>query len=846
MSAAAATLALAGVLGVDVGLAHVPPRLPAARTAESPAIDGRLDDPAWRAATPSGAFTQEFPDEGRPPSETTEVRLLFDDDNLYVGVDCPQTSSPIVRRLQRRDGGLSSDRVTIEIDSRASRVGAFHFSVNADGTLVDGIYANDGGLSTEWDAVWEARAATTATGWSVEMRIPLSALRFEPGSTQPWGLEVKRYIDARQEIDDWAFVPRAAGTYVPLFGHIDGLEGIRASRRLELRPFVLSRVGYRAEPLGGTLARGAESDTDVGLDTKLQLSNEATLDLAVRPDFGQIEPDAVILNLSTYEAFFPEKRPLFLEGADVFAMLQPLLYTRRIGRAPGFPLLAPGESAMRAPGPSRIWGAAKVSGTWGGRTALGAIAAVTGANDVDVRDVAGGQRAVTADPWTAHTVLRVKRLVGDGAEIGAFASAVNRFEPKAAPGTPCSTSFAVAAADGRCSNDAYAGSVDGRLRSASGDYRLAWQAFGSLLANGPARAQPDGRPVEAGRPGWGGALYLGKEGGQHWLANVTASVSGRQLEVNDLGFLERKNDLQTTASLTRRTLGPWWRTVETRTALVAGARATLDGLVLGRYARLSTDLTFRSFWAIAAELRGNGSVFDDREFGDGSALERPASWGAGVQVASDRRRKLSGYVMLGVDRHAYGPVLSASGELTARPLSRLQIDLAPAFSFDAGTPRFVGISLADPSAGPLAYQLARQQATSLGATLRTAFTFTPALSLQAYGQLFLWRIRYGPFYTVAHQSGARERIELAALGPSTATAPGGLPDLNAQAAAFNASVVLRWEFRLGSTLFLVYTRAQAPAPLSPASAAVSEGLRALWRGQSANDVVMAKLTYWWG
>ena len=202
--------------------------------------------PVWRAAVPSDGFTQHYPDEGAAPSERTEVRVLYDDKNLYVGIDCEQIHSPIVRRLQRRDGSLPSDGVWIDIDSRNDGVSAYHFSINAAGALLDGIHYNDTDFSADWDAIWEAKVATTERGYSVEFRIPLSTLRFTALPVQSWGFQVRRFIDARQETDDWAFFPRSAAGVVPYFGRLDDLVGLPPPGRFELRPFVLGKLEHRA------------------------------------------------------------------------------------------------------------------------------------------------------------------------------------------------------------------------------------------------------------------------------------------------------------------------------------------------------------------------------------------------------------------------------------------------------------------------------------------------------------------------------------------------------------------------------------------------------------------------
>jgi len=819
------------------------PHLRAVRTPKPPKIDGRLDDAVWRLADASDTFTQHYPDEGAPPSEHTEVRILYDDKNLYVGIDCRQVHSPIIRRLQRRDGTLPSDGVWIDIDSRGTGVSAYHFSINSAGALFDGVHYNDTDFSPNWDGIWEAKVALTDHGYSAEYRIPLSTLRFSAAPVQSWGLQVRRAIDARQETDDWAFFHRRSAGVVQYYGHLDDLTDLPPPDRLELRPFALGKLEHRAAGADtSVLEQGTFLHASAGLDAKAHLTNELTLDLTVNPDFGQVDADTVILNLSTFETFFPEKRPFFLEGLDVFATIRPVLYTRRIGHQPPLPTLNTGEALLAEPDPSTIYGAAKVSGTIGGRTTLGVMSAVTGENDVTVQLPDGTQLKRLVDPLTTFNVVRIKRQFAANADVGLLATATNRFEPAVPTGGRCPVTQAAPAADGRCTNDAYVLSLDGRWRSASGDYASAWQAIGSTLASGPARSEPDGIPIVPGHTGGSASLYAGKEGGA-WLWSAWQHLTSRELEFNDLGYLERKNDYQGYFAFTYRTLHPWWRTLETRTVLELNLRQTLDGIDLWRELVLNTTWTFNHFSTLYLEGHARGAYFDDREMGDGSALQHAAALGAVAGASTDPRRRVTGVLSLGFDQRQGGGVhLAASGTLTLRLLPQMEIAVLPTLGYDSGAPRYVSTdaSLALIGAAP-DYRFGTQTATSAGVTLQAAYTFTPELSLQFYTQLFVASVHYGPFFVYPKQT-FREQVSLSALIP--AGAPATNPDT--EEATLNVNLVLRWEYRLGSTLFLVYTRAQTPAlTVAPGTAAGFE-LAPIWHGRAADDVVMIKLAYWLG
>ena len=531
---------------------------------------------------------------------------------------------------------------------------------------------------------------------------------------QSWGFQVRRAIDARQEVDDWAFFPRHSAGVVHYYGRLNDLVDLPPPRLFEATPFALGKVEHRAAGAQNVLSHGWFAGGSAGLDALAHLTNELTLDLTVNPDFGQVEADTVILNLSTFETFFPEKRRFFLEGLDVFATLRPVFYTRRIGRQPAAPTLSTGEALVALPDPTRIWSAVKMSGTVGGRTTVGVLSALTGENDVDVQGPDGTRRARLTEPITTYNVLRLKRLVAANADVGLLATATNRFDPSVPAGAGCPATLA-APTGGRCTNDAYVLSLDGRWRSKSGDYALAWQTIGSALSGGAPRAEPDGIPIQPGQPAGGASAYVAKEGGPHWLWSVWQHVTGRQLEFNDLGYLERKNDVNGSYTLSYRTLRPWWRTVETRTNLQLNLRQTLDGLNLWRELIANTTFTLPTFWSVTFEVHGRGDYYDDREMGDGSALQRPGNVGALLSLATDPRKRVIGWLSGDVDRRRGGYHLDLHGQLTLRLLPQLQIDLVPTVGYDSGAPRYVGTDVTPVLIGDVAdYRFGVQTAVSAG------------------------------------------------------------------------------------------------------------------------------------
>ena len=820
--------------GLFLDVSGSPPALHPTRTEHPPELDGRIDDAVWSNASPASPLVQKFPDEGLAPSEPTIVRVLYDDEAVYVAIDCQQEAALLVARLTRRDRAVDADRVEVDIATRGDGKSGFHFGVNAAGVLVDGIRYDDTELSLDWDENWEGATQRTATGWTAELRIPLRILRFPAVPSQSWGFQVRRYISARQEIDEWAFIPRNVAGEVSHYGILGPLEGLHSGSPFEIRPFVLARI-RRREPTADTLATGTDVSVSAGLDAKWHVSRELTLDTTVLPDFAQVEADQVVLNLTTYETFFPEKRPFFLEGLGDFATPVQVLYTRRIGRQPDAPDLADGEELVDAPEPSTLYGAAKLSGQIGGRTTVGALAAVTGENDVAIQGADGTRTTRTLEPVTAYAALRLKRDLGDNAHLGAMVTAVTRFErPDAYPATlelqTLCWNGTVVAHGRRCFHDAYVAALDGRWRSPSGDYLLAGMAMASLSANGPARQALDGTIIQSGDLAPGVLLHAAKEGGS-WLFDLQYEGYGQKLDIDDLGYLTRANLHSISAVGEHKDRTPGDLLLEASYRLETFQRWNADGLRLAELYQINTSGKLRSFWEYFVELHYRAAHFDDREVGDGTALERDGLIGLELSLDSDPRRRVVGSISTQSQRLFDGWNFSLDSSISVRALPQLDIDLLPTATYTTGEPRYVGLSTAE--GHPL---FGHQEAASIGATLRITYTFTPGLTLQAYAQVFLASVHYDSFAT----SSARV-VHLDGLMP--APAPSTNPDV--EDAVLNANVVLRWEWRLGSTLYLVYIRGQSPAVgLGPGEKARLD-LGAALRG-AATDALLLKCSLWSG
>ncbi len=797
------------------------PNLTATRATGPVDLDGKLGDAAWAAAPGTDGFTQHYPFEAARPAETTIVRVIYDDRALYVGIDCSQKTTPIIARFTRRDRVITSDRVTVDISSRADRVTAFHFGVSAAGVLDDGIYYNDSAYSADWDENWQAETSIRPDGWSAEIKIPFRILRFDAASARPWGFQVTRYTAFRNETDIWAWRPREASGFVSTFGTLEGLTGIKAARPVEARFSEILKLRFRDQEARGTLAKPRDWNWSFELSGRTHPTQGTTLDLAVNPDFGMVEADQVVLNLSNYEVFYPEKRPLFLEGQDTWATPRSVLYTRRIGAQPADPTVKPGETLVDRAGPSPIWGAAKLVGVTSRSTSIGLLSAMTGENDALV-DANGTTSKIAADPLSLYNVARARYSPGFSGDLGVLATATNRFE-KGNPGTSRNT------------NDAYVAAVDGRWRSPSTNYVASAQVVTSVLVAGPARAQPDGIAVVPGHPDFGWTLAAAKQGGTHWLASFTQAISGRELEYNDLGYLDRKNDSSSYADLTYRTLGRWWTTTDTATTIAVLHRQALDGIRLDDRLRLSSSASFTNFWGASATVYAYAPHFDDRETGDGTALQRAGLVGAELWIGTDQSRMFTGTSWFQAQRLSDGTQVQGSVSVVMHPSSRIDLELAPQALYTGGEPRFL-----EKDAGGSFYYFGRLRAKNVGVTARANLGLSPRLTLQFYAQLFLVAKQYSAPSQFRVAGGAfRSEIR---LGDLQAIAPWSVP--NVEQATLNVNAVLRWEFRLGSTMYLIYTRAQSPT-LMPGNAPRLDP-SALGGNRGSTDVLMLKVSYWWG
>ena len=819
------------------------PAIRAERTDRAPVVDGRLDDTVWKKATPSGDFTQKLPEDGKPPAEPTIVRVLYDDKAIYVGVECFQKTSDIVMPLTRRDRDVESDSVAINFATREDSTTAFEFAINPAGVLKDATRFDDTEYSTDWDENWIGKASRTKDGWSAELQIPLRILRFEEREVQSFGFQVRRYTSRRKETDEWAHIPRSESGEVSRYGRLENLVGLKKGSTVEVRPFVVGRVGSR-DPSLSPLSEGFGPFFSAGADFKWLVLPALTLDGAINPDFGQVDADRVVLNLSSFEQYFPEKRPFFLEAADVFKTPLQLVYTRRIGLAPFPPALRAGEDFRATPDPSPIYGALKLTGNIGKEWSTGALLALSGGSAAEVVGEKGGVSTRVASPISAFKVLRLRRNFPGGSNIGVMATAVSRaetpsdhalLEGEGGRKMQLCTGGEELLAGQRCFHNAYVLAVDGRIRFLDNNYSIQAQAAATMLDGGPPMELRDGTVIESRQVGPAARVQLRKDGGGNIRGGANYDVHGKTAFYNDLGFMQRQNSQLAEGWIEWNTNGPFSRFNDGFLGTYVWDTENLDWVNTGRGTGIYMGAQFKNFWRTFVELSARADWTDDREIGGGATFERAGSYGVDAGMNTDERSAVLLNLTTGMRFLTNGAFnMWTDANLRVRAMPQLEFELMPSVTYTRAEPRFYGQYGSTYLFGDL-------EAGSLSATLSATYTFLPVLTFQAYAQAFTAFGRFSRWQALTSASAA-PRVTFAGLSPAAAPED---EEPTFASGAFNVNLVLRWEYRLGSTIFLVYTHGQVDDRTPRFDRAGQFDFR-LVQPRPAADVFLVKASYWWG
>ena len=814
----------------------------AVRAEAPPQVDGRDDEAVWQEAPRYSEFRQFEPKVDIDPSLRTEFRAAYDSRNLYVFVRMfdPHPDS-IMRALSRRDVRGPSDQIKLLIDSYNDRRSGFEFAVNPDGVKRDYSMSNDGNEDESWNGVWDVATRIDSLGWTAEFRIPLSQLRYTGGTTA-MGFGIWRDVERYRERSSWPlYHPQRTGLSSQL-GRLEGMSGLSTARRVELTPYVVTKSLQRT-----TSDNRYDRIVDVtgGGDLKIGLTPNVTIDATVNPDFGQVESDPSVVNLTAFETFLYERRPFFVEGTGLYrfelncyivvdcSTNEGLFYSRRIGRVPGLRSEYGDESTPTA---TAIVAATKLTGRTRRGLAFGVLDAVT-------REVEGTLRR-TAEPLTNYGVVRVLQdFRGGDADVGVIGTAVNRSVDQ------WTEPF--------MHRSAYTGGVTFRNRFSARRYEVAGQLAGSHVAGTPAAIlrtqrssvhyyqQPgDDLPLDSAREslsGYSAQLKLGKYSGGITRFETSVIRMSPGFEANDLGYLRRADlmDWSTWAALSFREARGIYRWVQLNgnhweTWNTSGLRLQ-NALNFNGHIGLNNNWNFHA----GATMDRLTESYCDRCTRGGPALRGSRGlypWGG---FNTDSRKKISGGFWANVWYTDEGKSEGSSLDpyVTLRVSSQFEFTVGVGFMRDDNNTQWFG-NFADGS-GATHHSFAHLDYRSTSMSVRMNYTMTPDLTLELYGQPFRATGVYSDFREVSATPGADSYD--ARFQPYT---PPSSAPRQFKVSEFISNSVLRWEYRPGSTLFVVWQHGrEGPGPDERFRQSWVRDYRNLFERHPENTFLV-KVAYW--
>jgi hypothetical protein len=849
------------------------PRLATALRAEAaPVLDGRLDDPVWGTATPLTGFVQRDPQEGQPGTERTEAWVAYTPHALYVAVRAWDSDpSGVTARLTRRDEDSPSDWIAVGIDSYFDRRTAFGFFVNPAGVKRDTYLFNDVEEDDSWDAVWDVAVHRDEQGWVAEFEIPFSQLRFPAAPEHTFGFQVVRTITRKNEEQHWRLMPKTESGTVSQFGELAGLRGLQPPRRIEVMPYVVARQDLSPAEEGNPFATGQDRHMRVGGDLNLGVTSNLTLTATINPDFGQVEADPAVVNLSAFETFFPERRPFFSEGLDAFRFnlgvgdgdnsSNTLFYTRRIGRAPQGEADARGGYAQHVPY-TNILGAAKLSGKTPSGWTVGLLGAATAQETARVVDSAGAALTDVVEPGSYYMVGRLARDFRDGnSQAGLFGTATLRDLPD----------------DGGLDflhRQAYTGGLNWRHRFAGNRYSFSGWIAGSHVA-GTAEAidrtqrssaryfqRPDNDyvtydPTRTSLTGVGALVGFEKISGD-WRFMIGGDTRSPGFEVNDLGFQSQVDQTGQWLWVQRRWVQPGkvFRSVHVNLNQWAGWNYGWDRAYTGGNVNMHFQLL--NYWGWSFGVNRNLGGLNDRALRGGPAMAQPGNWNGWFNAFTDSRKavrvSVGGFWFVqpeANDTRGWG----LWGTLALRPTANVDVSFSPEWNVNDDDWQYLD---APEAAGATQYLFGELHQRTASASIRANITVTPELSVQLWGQPFISSGDFVEFMRVTDPRAERyqDRWDVFAGSRVTTddagevsidvdadgTADVGLGNPDFQYLSFLSNAVLRWEFRPGSSLYVVWQHGRGDASTN-GRFDLGEGLRGLGRAPASNTFLV-KMSYW--
>jgi hypothetical protein len=825
---------------------------------ETPNIDGKLNDLCWAEGEWSETYTQNTPVEGAVASLKTQLKVLFDDKNIYVAIKCFESDMSKIHRFKGNRDELKGDIVGVCFDSYFDKRTGYEFDITAAGGQIDLILNNDGNPDFSWNAVWYGETALEDSAWTAEMRIPLSQLRYNNTENQVWGMHSWRWIDRMQEEDQWSLIPRMNTGFVYNFGELHGINNLPKSRRVELLPYTVGKSIFYEKERGNPFSKGNENNVAFGLDGKVGLGSNFTADFTINPDFGQVEADPSVMNLSAFETYFDEKRPFFLEGKSIFNYDlngSQVFYSRRIGHAPSYsPDLNDGDYSKN-PDNTSIISALKVSGKTENGLSVGVLQALTAKEYVDV-SMQNETSKLTSEPMANYTVGRIQKDYNKGNTIiGGIFTSSNRFINEDYLND--------------LNKNAYTGGIDYIQYFGNRNYSVSVKSMNSYI-QGDKKAITDLQQSSAHyyqRPdagylkldtnrtslsGWSGNVRISKGGTSKWNIAEQASWSSPGFDMNDMGFMNHADYLKNDASALYIENTPVSIFKTYNVGVFSAMAWTYGGETTSNMVTLHTEATFKNSYHYYFNVNRVFSAVDPYILQGGPALSQNPFWCVNGGINSDWSKRVA--FSFGYHQHIYSDNYSKLHEfypsVSFRLSSSISLETSVNYSRNYVAAQYVETVNNN-------YIMARLNQETLGLTFRLNYSITSGLTIQYYGNPFISKGLYSQFKKVIdpRNSSFGNRFHVFSsdsvmqsadrkyytINNNGSTLGFDNPDFTSR--AFHSNLVAKWEFKKGAFLYLVWAHQKSSSPSNTYVSSFNENVDKLYNSHPEN-IYLLKFNYY--
>ncbi len=841
-------------------------------------VDGILNESVYQNPAIT-TFTQKDPQEGRPISEKSEVWVSHDDHNIYIsGRFSDSNPDSIDVTLMRRDNVVESDWFFVYLDTYNDDRTGYFFAVNAGGSIADGTLYNDSWDDDSWDGIWENKTTVDENGWNLEMRIPFTQLRFNESDKMVWGINLNRDIKRKHEMSFYVMVPKKESGFVSKFADLEGLDGIKPKQRLEILPYVVQKAQYLVHDENDPFYKSNQYSTSIGADLKFSLGSNLNVDATINPDFGQVEVDPAIVNLSEFETFYEEKRPFFIEGSNIFTFgyggannnwgfnfsVPELFYSRRIGRPPQGNVTTPGY--VDFPPETRILGAAKLTGKVDETWTIGALSSVTERTFATIQSENGDRIQEEVEPLTHYGVFRTQKEFNSGKQsVGLIFTSVNRDLQTDNLKSLLSNQAYTFGLDGWSYLDedetyVVTGSIIGSYTSGTEDYLIKLQKQPYRYMQRPDKTY---MPLDSNLTSIGGyfsRVMLNKQKGNFYV-NAALGIISPGFEYNDLGSQWMADRINAHLVTGYR----WYEpdaVFRTKSVYLAYSRTSdYEDNISRNGFFLSSNAQFVNYWGINFNTSYNLKSVSTTLTRGGPKLNIPSNFSFNFSAYSDSREKITFSPYINYWENAIGSNEKYFGfDLEWKPSSQISFSIGPEYALNYTSYQWVG-NFYDPQAISTyntRYVFAQIDQTTVSANIRLNWIFTPTLSLQLYMQ---------PLISVGDYEDFRELTNPPTLdynlygseGSSISYDPESQvytvdPDAEGPAEQFNfynpdfnfkslrGNVVLRWEALPGSVFYFAWTNSRTNFD-DPGEFSFKNDFKNLVNSES-DDIFLVKFSYW--